>query len=172
MNRQNVEIKARIASLAAAREVALQVATDHVGVQRQVDTYFSCPHGRLKLREIDGQPAQLVWYSRPDLQAARVSDYILTPVHAPAELKESLARALGVRVVVDKRREIFLADNVRIHLDRVAELGDFIEFEAVLASGMPIEFGERQVAELSERFGLSAEQLVECSYADMLEEKC
>ena len=54
------------------------------------------------------------------------------PIAEPALLKAALTAALGVRRVVDKRREIFLADNVRIHLDDVAGLGTFLEFEAVL----------------------------------------
>ncbi len=34
--------------------------------------------------------------------------------------------------VIDKTRRLFLVDHVRIHLDEVADLGTFIELEAVL----------------------------------------
>lgn len=169
MNAQNIEIKARLASLAAAREIAVRVATQHVGLQRQVDTYFVSRHGRLKLREIDGRQAQLVWYERPDQPSAKLSDYLLVPVDSPAELKAALASAYGTRVVVDKRREIFLMDNVRIHLDQVVGLGDFLEFEAVLGPGISALDGQRQVNALALRFGISGDSLIHASYADLLE---
>ncbi|HEX4148465.1 MAG TPA: class IV adenylate cyclase [Pirellulales bacterium] len=165
---QNIELKARLASLAAAREVAKEVATEHLGSERQIDTYFVSSHGRLKLREIEGRQSQLVWYQRPDQASAKQSDYLLVPVAAPAALKAALARACGTRVVVVKCREIFLADNVRIHLDQVAGLGEFLEFEAVLGEGVSAELGRSQVAELATRFGIEAAQLIDASYADLL----
>jgi predicted adenylyl cyclase CyaB len=165
---QNIELKARLHSLAAARQVAVQVATAHLGVERQIDTYFGSPHGRLKLREIDGQQAQLVWYQRPDQASAKMSDYILAPIRWPAELKEALAHACGTRVVVDKRREIFLVDQVRIHLDQVLGLGEFLEFEAVLGPRLSAADGRTQVDELARRFGIEDQQLVTMSYADLL----
>ena len=62
----NIELKARLNDLDAARAVAAAIATAQLPTQHQVDTYFHCCHGRLKLREIGGQPAQVVWYERPD----------------------------------------------------------------------------------------------------------
>ena len=50
--RTNIELKARLASLETAREVASRLATERLEDQRQVDTYFHCREGRLKLREI------------------------------------------------------------------------------------------------------------------------
>ncbi|HEY5311230.1 MAG TPA: class IV adenylate cyclase [Pirellulales bacterium] len=169
MNAQNIELKARLGSLAAARQVAVQVATEHLGIQRQVDTYFGSRDGRLKLREIDGRQAQLVWYERPDQPSAKLSNYILAAVDSPAEVKRALAHACGTRVVVEKQREVFLADNVRIHLDQVAGLGDFIEFEAVLGPQVSAIEGHRQVAALALRFGIADEMRIQASYADLLE---
>ena len=102
--------------------------------QHQIDTYFHCRHGRLKLRQIDGLRAELVWYARPDEEGPKPSDYQLVPLQNPETLKAALAAALGVRAVVEKRREIFLYHSVRIHLDDVVGLGHFIEFEAVLGA--------------------------------------
>ena len=73
----------------------------------------------MKLREIEGQPAQLIWYVRPDEQAPKASDYLVVPVADAPLLKSALTAAFGVGGVVDKRREIFLWHNVRIHLDEV-----------------------------------------------------
>jgi len=165
---RNIELKARLADLAAARLVAASVATRHVGTQQQVDTYFDCRQGRLKLREIDGRSAQLVWYARADRSGPKASDYRLVPVDDPVGLKAALSEALGVRVIVEKRREIFLVDNVRIHLDEVVGLGDFLEFEAVLGPQCDDRDGHLRVDELATKFGLAEADLVRGSYADLL----
>jgi len=165
--RRNIELKARIADLAAARAIAERLATEYVGVQLQVDTYFVCAQGRLKLREIDGRVAQLVAYERPSEQDAKGSDYHLVPVAEPAALKEALTAALGLRGVVRKRREIFLVENVRIHLDEVEGLGTFLEFEAVLGPAVDDRRGAQQVAELRAAFEIQPEDLLAGSYSDM-----
>ena len=166
--RRNIEFKARLTSLAAAREIAASIATSGPEQQHQIDTYFVCAQGRLKLREIAGQTAQLVSYARPDGAHPRASDYRLVPVADPAALKAALADALGVCVVVEKRREIFLHHNVRIHLDEVLGLGDFLEFEAVLDGDHDDATGQSQVEHLAARFGIAASDVVACSYSDLL----
>lgn len=166
---RNIELKARLSDLEGARRVAQSVATRRVGSQLQTDTYFRCREGRLKLREIDGLTAQLVWYARPDRQGPKASDYVLVPVADPEALKAALAAALGVRVVVRKRREIFLADNVRIHLDEVDELGLFLEFEAVLGPEVDDARGRGQLDELAGLFSLAPADLESGSYADLIE---
>ena len=171
---RNIELKARLTSLEDARSVCGELA-EFSGIERQVDTYFQCRHGRLKLRErrLEAQPAapsddQLVWYLRPDDDAVRASDYLLLPVNDSAALKSVLAAALGVLVVVEKRREIFLYRNVRIHLDRVEQLGDFLEFEAVLGPGDDDAAGAELVRDLARRFAISPAMLIEGSYSDLL----
>lgn len=168
MSSRNIEIKARLRDPQRARRLADQIATGYLGVQRQIDTYFHCPQGRLKLREIDGQPAQLVSYARPDQPGPKGSDYVLTPVTDAALLKQALTMALGVWRVVDKRREIWLVDNVRVHVDDVVGLGAFLEFEAVLDPPFDSAGGQRQVEALLHRFSIAADDLLPGSYSDLL----
>jgi predicted adenylyl cyclase CyaB len=165
---RNVELKAPLADYDRAMAVARELATEHVGHEHQVDTYFKVATGRLKLREIEGGPPRLVWYERADFTGARTSNYLLVPVEQPELLRQALAGALGVLAIVDKEREIFLYQNVRIHLDRVAGLGDFVEFEAVLSAEISEEVGHRQVGFLCERFAISPESAVAGSYSDCL----
>lgn len=165
---QNVELKARLDSLDDARRIAERIATAHLGTLRQVDTYFNCRTGRLKLREIDDGTVELIAYHRSDVQKAAVSDYLRCVLESAQPVKAALSAALGVWVVVSKRREVFLWDSVRIHLDLVAGLGHFIEFEDVLAAGMARD--DRRVNELMKLFELPEEQLVGVSYSDLLAE--
>lgn len=165
--RRNIELKARIGSLDAARAVCRQIAA-FTAQEQQTDTYFVCPRGRLKLRERGPEPAQLVSYARADATTPRASDYWLVPVPDPAALKGALAAALGLLVVVEKEREVFLYRNVRIHLDRVAGLGEFIEFEAVLSPGDDEFAAAVLVGELAERLGLNSVDRIDGSYSDLL----
>lgn len=166
--RRNIELKAKLNDFETAQKIASQLATSRLGNQHQIDTYFSARHGRLKLRQIDGLSAFLVAYHRADAPGPKASDYQLVPIANPESLKLALRDALGIEVIVDKRREIFLWNNVRIHLDRVEQLGAFIEFEAVLEPGMDDASGHLQLAELRQRFRLPDEDLIEGSYSDLL----
>jgi adenylate cyclase, class 2 len=160
-----------LASFDAARAIAARLATEPLEQQTQIDTYFVCRHGRLKLREINGSRAQLVYYARADRPDAKASDYRLVDVAEPAALKQALAAAWGTLVVVEKRREIYLYHNVRIHLDVVHGLGQFIEFEAVLGSGVDEAAGHAQVAWLQDEFQIEPADLLEGSYSDLLQKK-
>jgi len=53
MNR-NVEIKAEVAGLAATEKRVAGVADEGPIIIEQEDTFFHCPHGRLKLRQFGG----------------------------------------------------------------------------------------------------------------------
>jgi adenylate cyclase, class 2 len=165
---RNIELKARVHDLAAARQIAEQVATAHPGTQRQTDTYFRCSSGRLKLREIEGHGAQLIGYDRPDEECATASDYRIIAIEDAQAARSLLTAALGILVVVSKQREIYLRHNVRIHLDDVDHLGAFLEFEAVICDGVNEETGRRQIAELRERFAIAETDLVRASYSDLL----
>ena len=154
-----------------ARATAARLATAGPLSETQIDTYFHCRHGRLKLRQINGSRAQLVWYARSDRPDAKASDYRLVTVAEPELLKQALAEAWGTLVVVEKRREIYFYHNVRIHLDEVAGWGEFLEFEAVLGSGIDEQAGKAQVAWLQNEFQIAAADLLEGSYSDLLQKR-
>jgi adenylate cyclase, class 2 len=179
----NIELKARLSDLAAARKTAQRFATAYLGIQEQTDTYFHCPQGRLKLREIvdygtQQQDAtrpkhvsiQLISYDRADQVDAKESYYQLVEISDPERVRE-LKSQMGIRAVVAKRREIYLYHNVRMHLDEVCNLGTFLEFEAVLGGDIDETAGRAQVALLQNKFGLAEADLVEGSYVDLLLQK-
>ena len=166
--RRNIEIKARLSSLEGTRKIARALTGVDPDVLQQRDTYFHCHSGRLKMREIDRLAAQLIWYQRADQASPRGSDYMIVDVANPSTLRHFLKQALGARAVVEKRREIYLYHNVRIHLDDVSGLGRFVEFEAVLDAKSQEEGGHRQVEELCRLFGLSSKEFVDRSYLELI----
>ncbi|MCL6501535.1 MAG: class IV adenylate cyclase [Pirellulales bacterium] len=164
----NIELKFRAAALDTVRQAVLAAGGQAQGVLRQLDTYFHCRSGRLKLRQTEGRQTQLIWYRRADLVDARRSDYLLVPLADAEGVRDALAHALGIRAVVAKERELYLWGQVRIHLDQVAGLGNFVELEAVLGTGQAESEGRAWLAELAERLGLDACERVAVSYGDLL----
>ena len=130
---RNIELKVAHCNIEEAARILDGLGARFSGRQIQLDTSFHVRHGRLKLREILGQEAMLIWYHRPDEKQFRNSLYGLVPVPDPAALKAALIAACGVRGQVSKTRDVYLYHNVRVHLDTVENLGQFIEFEAVLS---------------------------------------
>jgi homotetrameric cytidine deaminase len=166
--RRNLELRARdpdpVASLAAARALG---ARDE-GVLRQRDTYFAAPRGRLKLREQDPGGAQLIADERADVVAERESRYRLADVPDPEALRAALDAALGITVVVRKRRHLLLSGNVRIHLDDVDGLGAFVELEAVVPDGGATADEAARVRTLRDALGLGDDRLEPRGYAALL----
>src|SRR5215203_718296 len=106
--KRNIELKIRCRDLDGARKLVQTLRPRQSPRQAQTDTYYHAPRGRLKLREIHGNRAELIWYHRPDSPEPRPSDYIITPVSDPATMKPLLKAAHGVRGEVRKTRDIYL----------------------------------------------------------------
>ena len=168
---RNIEIKARIESVEALLPRACTVAGGAPELIEQDDTFFSVPHGRMKLRQCADGSAELIHYQRPDTGEAKASDYVRVPVPEPAALREALVRACGLLGRVRKRRWLLLAGATRIHLDRVEGLGDFMELEVVLRSDQSDAEGAAIAERLMDELGLSSAPREAGAYLDLLAAK-
>ena len=168
-SKSNVEIKARLASRSSAEEAIRRLGAHFIGEERQLDTYFRVPKGRLKLREIGHGAAHLIVYHRPDQPGPRRSDYELLDAAHPDRVKDLLDGVLGVETVVDKVRRIWLLGDTRIHLDSVRGLGEFLEFEAVHDAGDPVaeSAARAEVERLIRAFEIRQGDLVPHSYREL-----
>jgi len=165
---QNIEIKARCDDLGAAKAIAENLGAHFEGVLHQVDTYFKVSRGRLKLREINSRESQLIYYQRPDDLGPKVSSYQIYPIQNPVDLKAILESALGIWRVIEKTRELYWLDGVRIHFDRVSGLGNFIEFEGIVQAADEKNKVETKVRELIAAFNIPAAARVNGSYSDLI----
>lgn len=165
----NVEIKARSTRLDAIRTLLRSWKAREVGMDHQVDTYFHCETGRLKLREGNIEHS-LIHYRRSDQAGPKRSEVSLYhPTERDPHLKEVLSQSNGIWKVVDKQREIFFVDNVKVHLDTVKELGTFVEIEAIDTDGSISEAKLREQCEqMMAAFQIQERDLLEQSYSDML----
>jgi predicted adenylyl cyclase CyaB len=165
----NVEIKARINDLQNAFRIVENLADFSPTILEQVDTFFHCQNGRLKLREFNNSKAELISYLRPDSFGPKLSNYTRVEVENPTALKEVLDTTLGIKGVVKKRRTLFMVGQTRIHLDEVEGLGEFLEIEVVLNENQPILEGEKIAIEIMNNLGVSKPDLIDGSYIDLIE---
>ena len=129
MKKLNVEFKARIDDIDKIREQLRTLKPRELGVDHQRDTYFEVPEGRLKLREGNIEQS-LIFYRRSNQAETRESHVVFATVDNADELRRVLVAALPVKGVVQKDREIYYLDETKVHLDRVAGYGTFLEVES------------------------------------------
>jgi len=165
---RNVEIKARIESIESVFSIAAKLADEGPIEIIQDDTFFPCEKGRLKLRAFSQDEGELIFYRRSDGKGPKESFYIVSPTGSPDTLRESLTMAYGTAGRVCKNRTLLLAGRTRIHLDRVEDLGDYLELEVVLEEGEAVESGEAVARDLMEKLGIGPHQLIEGAYVDLL----
>ncbi len=161
----NLELKASIPSVESARESARLCGAEFRGILLQTDTYFCVLRGRLKVREISDDGAELIYYERAEETLERWSTYSTVTIPEPALLKQQLSSALGVLVVVKKKRELFLFEGTRIHIDDVEGLGCFLEFEVPVHDEQD---ATRQMKFLRERFAIREDSIFTPSYSDLI----
>ncbi|MCI5057583.1 MAG: CYTH domain-containing protein, partial [Flavobacteriales bacterium] len=101
-----------------------------------------------------------------------LSDIALYKSQEPKALKQLLDASLKTIVVVDKQREIYFIDHIKIHVDEVLNLGDFLEIEVIdKTDTMEVETMHQECNELMKKFNLDASLLLRNSYSDMLMSK-
>ncbi len=165
---RNVEIKARVADLAALEARVVQIADCGPLEIEQDDRFYRCDGARFKLRVLAPDRGQLIRYRRPDQAGPKLSDYEIAETSTPAQLAAILDATLPAAGRVRKRRTLYLAGVTRIHLDRVQGLGDFLELEVVLADRQTAAEGVAVAEALLDRLGVDRTQLIEGAYVDLL----
>lgn len=162
---RNIEFKARLIDPEAARRVCREVGAERVDVLEQRDTYFEIANGRLKRREAQGQLTEWIEYHRGNSTEATPSDYEVFTTHEASQ-RHNLS-SLVPWTVVDKVRELYLVGQTRIHLDRVRNLGNFLEFEALVNEKQNQAQAEAALAALQAAFKPVLGAALSESYSDL-----
>jgi adenylate cyclase class IV len=168
---QNLEIKCRYPDHNRGARLARDLGADLHGRLTQTDTYFKIRPGRLKLRHTRCGPVEryeLIHYRRWNRPSARTSDYELLPIADGPRTLAFFTAALGVLVRVDKKRVVYVKDNLRVHLDELPGLGRFLEFELIVTAEQPLEACRVRMQELIRLFGIATGDLVRVSYSDLV----
>lgn len=163
---KNLEIKARCGDHKKLVARLRKLGAKKKEVMHQVDTYFVVPQGRLKLRELGPKNAYLIYYERGEKATRRWSNYYTYDVTNQHEFKKFWSKTLGVKVIVDKRRVLYMYQNARIHVDTVRGLGLFMEIEVEVKKGNVQ--ARRLMGEILVRLEISKKDFIKGSYSDML----
>jgi predicted adenylyl cyclase CyaB len=164
----NFEFKARTNRLQQLEESLQTFHPLYIGEDHQCDTYFNVPNGRMKLREGNIENT-LIHYHRINTANAKQSDVLLYHHQPNISLKQVLTAALGIKIVVDKKRKIYFIDNVKFHFDTVEGLGTFVEVEAIDKDGsIGIEKLKEQCQYYAGFFKIEEQDYMAESYSDMM----
>lgn len=165
----NIEIKARANNFEEIRSRVKKLSDTSVEIILQEDIFFNVPQGRLKLRILAPDHGQLIYYTRPDQEGPKRSDYQIAETANPENIKRILELAYGIRGMVKKTRYLYLVGQTRIHLDEVEGLGQFMELEVVMQDGQSDAEGQEIAKGLMASLGVEGSDLLEGAYMDLLE---
>lgn len=166
----NIEVKCRLPDRAAIEKRLVAMGAVREWTRRQVDTFYGVSRGWMKLREEDGR-AELITYVRStDSAAARPSEYDVLPLADAEAWKRGLGRVLDAEAVVEKERTLWLHRETRVHLDRVKDLGDFLELETV-ARGIDVAAARRQADDMVTVLGLEEDHFLAVPYRVLIEQR-
>ena len=168
---QNIEIKARVPDPDRLHQLAAALTNQPPVVLRQVDTFFSVAHGWLKLRTFTPLQGELISYVREPGRDPRSSLYHISPTPDPEGLHRVLSAVLPIRGVVRKVRTLYRVGQTRIHVDRVEDLGDFMELEVVLTERQSKAEGQAIAHHLMVSLDVAPECSLSETYLELLESR-
>lgn len=145
--------------------------------KRQLDTYYSAPHRdfgetdeALRVRMEDDVPH--ITYKGPVVsEKTKSRKEIEIEVESQEKINEFL-RELGFEVfeTVKKDREVYSLDDATVTLDRVEELGEFVEIESV-SPETEVDETQEKVLEMLDDFGFDRDESIEKTYLGMVIEQ-
>jgi predicted adenylyl cyclase CyaB len=169
---RNVELKIKLENDHKVKSILKKMGAVFEGELLQRDTFYSCPNGRLKLRQINDKSFQLIFYNRPDVAGSKISEYWITGLdnsRVPA-MEILLIHAFGEETRVNKKRQLWLYKNARIHIDHVTNLGLFLELETAV-DDIGMKAAREEHKQIIKDLGIDFYIPLHSSYADMFIEE-
>ena len=167
---KNIEIKLRLFNFQKVKSLLKKIGGKEEGVLKQTDTYFNCQNGRLKLREINNRNFELISYQRAEIKGPKISDIKILELdkHQVMVIKNILIKALGIKIIVKKERNLWIYKHTRIHFDRVSKLGKFLELETVMRD-IDYERAKKEHQKIINLLNICQYKRISKSYSDLVE---
>tara|TARA_R110002073_G_scaffold239285_1_gene400703 strand:- start:235136 stop:235693 length:558 start_codon:yes stop_codon:yes gene_type:complete len=171
---KNFELKAELRDPNLARLICQKIGASKVIKLRQTDVYYNVARGRLKKRTsvaVDRavgspEPIEYIFYERENRTDAKVSEY---HIYTHIQVQERFGQApLPVWLEVEKNRELYLYNSVRIHIDDVIDLGWYFEFEILVDKDTDMEQAKELATQLKSTFLPALGEPIATSYSDLL----
>lgn len=135
MNKINLELKHYCNDFKKVRLVLKEIGAKKEIIKNQKDYFFNLPDAnkekspRFKLR-IENKKQTLVYYERPDFVKGKNTASVVKLYYVKdKQLLPLLVESLGVKAIVDKKREVWRKKNTVFHLDNVKYVGGIFEIE-------------------------------------------
>ena len=171
---KNLELKAELRDPNLARIICKNMGASLIVKLRQTDVYYNVARGRLKKRTsiaVDRavgspEPIEYIFYERENRVDAKISQY---HIYTHAQVQERFGQApLPEWLTVEKNRELFLYNSVRIHIDDVIGLGWYFEFEILVDENTDMELANELADKLKATFLPALGEPIATSYSDLL----
>lgn len=128
-----MELKVKVDSHRKLKRLLNKIKAERKGILSQEDIYYRIDGGLLKLRIENGMES-LIHYKREEGKINRWSNYKVLKFN-DCEGKNFFSKIFKIEADVKKKRELYMYDNTRIHLDTVKSLGEFLELETLVING-------------------------------------
>ena len=167
--KKNLELKVELEDFSDILRNIVSLDVKEAGILYQVDKYFLIGKKRLKLRDVNGG-SQLIYYSRPDTQEPKLSQYYVFKFTNKQRIviEKILSIFFTIKAVVSKKRTLYLYRHTRIHLDKVENLGNFLELETVFNRKDPQYDFYHEHNAVIDTLGLSRYKKIKSSYSDLV----
>ena len=171
---KNLELKAELRDPNLARLICKKIGASPIVKLRQTDTYYNVTRGRLKKRvsiAVDRavgspEPIEYIFYERPDRVDPKLSEY---HIYTQAQVQERFGiQPIPVWLEVEKNRELYLYNSIRIHIDDVIGLGWYFEYEILIDDSTDMVIAQQQAQELRATFLPALGEPISSSYSDLL----
>jgi len=166
---KNLEIKVKVGDF---KSVLYAINKNNFGdkkILRQIDVYYQLFPKKIKTREINHREFELISYLRPKTEGSKLSNYEVVNFNRQEfnEITNTMDSVFGRKVQIDKKRQLWIYKNTRIHLDTVSELGKFVELETVMDS-LKLEQAKEQHQNIINLLGLEKYPQCRESYGEMM----
>lgn len=168
----NIELKVALKNATRVVEILKERKAKFAGTLKQSDTYIDIDKGRLKFREINNRRFQIIFYQRPDVAGSKLSKYRIIRLDKKTfqNSKNVFKKLFGIKIVVKKTRKLWLYQNTRVHLDKVAGLGNYLELETVIDK-ISMQAAGKEHKMMIEMLNLEKHKKIGQSYSDLLANK-
>lgn len=168
---KNLEIKVKVKNLG---DIKNRLGfSKYEKTLEQTDTYFLMGETQLKVRE-EKTGSEIIFYRRKLQEGTRESHYSRIHIFSSStNFTKAIFRLIfGVKVVVIKKRDLYMYKSTRIHLDTVMHLGEFVELETVIPENIKqdkdlVQY-QREHEEVKQTLALSLYPTIAGSYSGMI----
>ena len=164
---RNLELKVPCNSFEKIIKLLVEINADYIGELIQKDIYYQIKNWLLKLRIENGEQS-LIKYTRDEAGIDRWSDFKVIKL-SDEDAEVFLKDIFKIETVVEKKRQVYIYDNTRVHLDQVKDLGEFLELETLVVNGL--EDAKKRFNDIINKLELDLNSQIKNSYKILIEEK-